>query len=168
MVVGAHIIDNGLIMHSPGGRIINDELWPVSSGNSYRVAAAYGVYSRSPSLAPQGERIEPISPALTKGRDFIPVVFEEIGLRSFPLRKTGVGFHFATAVTMSAGSYLMIRGLVPYVTWSRALCYEDSCLMIRSWRCGLLAPRLPFRASQCHLLRRNHPPVAYQFHPIMQ
>ena len=24
MVVGAHIIVNGLIMHSPGGRIIND------------------------------------------------------------------------------------------------------------------------------------------------
>ena len=80
--------------------------------------------------------------------EFVLVVFEEIGLRSFPLGKTGVEFHFATAVTMSAGSYLMIRGLVPYVTWPRALCYESSCLMIRGWRCGLLAPRLPFRAPQ--------------------
>ena len=95
----------------------NPGLW---NRNSYRVAAACGVYPRSPSLAPQGERIEPISPALTKGRDFIPVVFEEIGLRSFPLRKTGVGVHFATTVTLSAGSYLMIRELVTYVTWSRA------------------------------------------------
>lgn len=102
------------------------------------------------------------------GYEFILVVFEEIGLRSFPLRKTGVGLRFATAVTLSAGSYLMIRALVPYVTWSRALCYEGSCLMIRSRRCGLLAPRLPFRAPQCHLLQRNHPPVAHQFHPNMQ
>ncbi len=47
-------------------------------------------------------------------------VFEEIGLRSFPLRKTGVGLHFTFSVTLSAGSYLMIRGLVTYVTWSRA------------------------------------------------
>lgn len=102
------------------------------------------------------------------GCEFILVVFEEIGLRSFLLRKTGVEVHFATAVTLSAGSYLMLRGFVTYVTWSRALCYEGSCLMIRSWRCGLLAPRLPFRAPQCHLLRRNHPHVAYQFHPNMQ
>ena len=50
------------------------------------------------------------------GYEFILVVFEEIGLCSFPLRKTGVGAHFATAVTMSAGSYLMIRELVPYGT----------------------------------------------------
>lgn len=116
----------------------------------------------------QRERIEPISQIFTMGYEFILVVFEEIGLCSFPLRKTGVELHFATTVTLSAGSYLMIRGLVTYVTWSRALCYEGSCLMIRSWRCGLLAPRLPFRATQCRLLRRNHPPVAYQFHPNMQ
>ena len=38
MVVKAHIIVNGLIMHSPGGRIINDELWPASSSNSEGVA----------------------------------------------------------------------------------------------------------------------------------
>ena len=38
MVVEAHIIVNGLIMHSPGGRIINDELWPASSSNSVGVA----------------------------------------------------------------------------------------------------------------------------------
>ena len=38
MVVGAPIIVNGLIMHSPGGRIINDELWPASSSNSGGVA----------------------------------------------------------------------------------------------------------------------------------
>lgn len=102
------------------------------------------------------------------GLELFPVVFEEIVLRSFPLRKAGMGPRFATAVTMSAGSYLMIRGLVTYVTWSRALCYEGSCLMLRSWQCGLLAPRLPFRAPQCHLLRRKHPPVAHQFHPNMQ
>lgn len=54
------------------------------------------------------------------GCEFILVVFEEIGLRSFPLRKTGVGVYFATTVTLSVGSYLMLRGLVPYVTWSRA------------------------------------------------
>lgn len=102
------------------------------------------------------------------GCEYILVVFEEIGLRSFPLKKTGVGFHFATAVTLSAGSYLMLRGLVTYATCSRALCYEGSCLMIRSWRCGLLAPCHPFRATPCRLLRRNHPPVVYQFHPNMQ
>ena len=50
------------------------------------------------------------------GCEFILLVFEEIGLRSFPLRKTGVGLYFAIAVTMSAGSYLMIRELVPYDT----------------------------------------------------
>ena len=38
MVVKAHIIVNGLIMHSLGGRIINDELWPASSSNSVGVA----------------------------------------------------------------------------------------------------------------------------------
>ena len=38
MVVEAHIIANGLIMHSPGVRIINDELWPASSSNSEGVA----------------------------------------------------------------------------------------------------------------------------------
>ena len=80
------------------------------------------------------------------GCEFILVVFEEIGLRSFPLGKVGMGPRFATAVILSAGSYLMIRELVTYVTWSRALCYEGSCLMIRSWRCGLLAPCHPFRA----------------------
>ena len=116
----------------------------------------------------QRERIEPISQTSTKGCEYILVVFEEIGLRSFPLKKTGVGFHFATAVTLSAGSYLMIREHVTYVTWSRALCYEGSCLMIRSWRCGLLASCHPFRAPPCHLLRRNHPLVAHQFHPNMQ
>lgn len=50
------------------------------------------------------------------GYEFILVVFEEIGLRSFLLRKTGVGLHFTTTVTLSAGSYLMLRGLVTYVT----------------------------------------------------
>ncbi len=55
------------------------------------------------------------------GCESILDVFEEIGLRSFPLRKTGVGFHFATALTLSAGSYLMLRGHVPYVTRARAL-----------------------------------------------
>ena len=50
------------------------------------------------------------------GCEFILLVFEEIGLRSFPLRKTGVGLHFATTMTLSAGSYLMIREFVPYVT----------------------------------------------------
>ena len=38
MVVGAHIIDNKLIMYNPWGRIINDELWPASSSNSEGVA----------------------------------------------------------------------------------------------------------------------------------
>ena len=50
------------------------------------------------------------------GCEFILVVFEEIELRSFPLGKAGMGLRFATAVTLSAGSYLMIRELVPYVT----------------------------------------------------
>ena len=132
------------------------------------VQKAAGGRSKSPPLAVKKQQL--VSPSLTfaMGCEFILVVFEEIGLCSFPLRKTGVELHFATTVTMSAGSYLMIRELVPYVTWSRALCYEGSCLMIRSWRCGLLAPRLPFRASPCHLLQRNHPPVAHQFHPNMQ
>ena len=171
--------------------------WMVRTlGNSYRVARLVGVLTQGSVLRPQPwagetqllqscrclrsvpkkplsgslqrERSEPISQTFTMGCEFILVVSEEIWLRSFLLRKTGVGFHFATAVTLSAGSYLMIRELVPYVTWSRALCYEGSCLMIRGWRCGLLAPRLPFRAPPYHLLRRNHPLVAYQFHPNMQ
>ena len=54
------------------------------------------------------------------GCEFILVVFEEIGLRSFPLSKTGVGVYFATTVTLSADSYLMLRGHVPYVTRARA------------------------------------------------
>ncbi len=54
------------------------------------------------------------------GCEFILVVFEEVVAHTFPLMKTGVGLHFATAVTLSAGSYLMLRGLVTYATWSRA------------------------------------------------
>lgn len=50
------------------------------------------------------------------GCEFILAVFEEVVVHTFPLRKTGVGFHFATTVTLSAGSYLMIRELVPYDT----------------------------------------------------
>lgn len=50
------------------------------------------------------------------GCEFILVVFEEIVLRSLLLRKTGVGLHFTTAVTLSAGSYLMLREFVPYDT----------------------------------------------------
>ena len=132
------------------------------------VQKAAGGRSKSSPLAVKKQQL--VSPSLTfaMGCEFILVVFEVIGLCSFPLRKTGVELHFATTVTMSAGSYLMIRGLVPYVTWSRALCYERSCLMIRSWRCGLLAPCHLFRAPPCRLLRRNHPPVAHQFHPNMQ
>ena len=38
MAVKAHIIANGLNMHSHGRRIINDELWPTSSSNSVGVA----------------------------------------------------------------------------------------------------------------------------------
>ena len=38
MAVKAHIIANGLNMHSHGRRIINDELWPTSSSNSEGVA----------------------------------------------------------------------------------------------------------------------------------
>ena len=129
--------------------------------------AAVGRKKRPP-LAVKKQLIVGPSLTLPKGREFILVVFEEVVVGSFPLGKAGMGHYFTTAVTMSAGSYLMIRGLVTYVTWSRALCYESSCLMIRGWRCGLLAPRLPFRAPQCHLLRRKHPPVAYQFHPNMQ
>lgn len=55
------------------------------------------------------------------GCEFILVVFEEVVAHTFPSRKTGVELHFATAVTLSAGSYLMIRELVPYVTRARAL-----------------------------------------------
>ena len=50
------------------------------------------------------------------GREFIPVVFEEVVVGSFPLGKAGMGHYFSTTVTMSAGSYLMIRELVTYVT----------------------------------------------------
>ena len=50
------------------------------------------------------------------GREFILVVFEEVVVDSFPLGKAGMGLYFATAVTMSVGSYLMIRELLPYVT----------------------------------------------------
>ena len=85
--------------------------------NSYRVAAAYGVYPRSPSLALyKGRELSPSPQTFAMGCEFILLVFEEIGLRSFPLRKTGMELHFATAVTLSAGSYLMIRELVPYDT----------------------------------------------------
>ena len=54
------------------------------------------------------------------GREFIHVVFEEVVVGSFPLGKVGMGPRFATTVTLSAGSYLMLRGLVTYVTWPRA------------------------------------------------
>ena len=59
-----------------------------------------------------------VGPSLTlpKGREFVHVVFKEVVVGSFPLGKAGMGLHFATAVTMSAGSYLMIREFVPYVT----------------------------------------------------
>ena len=55
------------------------------------------------------------------GCEFILVVFEEVMAHTFPSRKTGGGLYFATTVTLSAGSYLMIRELVPYVTRARAL-----------------------------------------------
>ena len=50
------------------------------------------------------------------GRGFVLAVFEEVVVGSFPLGKAGMGLRFATAVTLSAGSYLMIRELVTYVT----------------------------------------------------
>ena len=82
--------------------------------------AAFG-RSKSPPLAVKKQLI--VSPSLTlpKGREFVLVVFEEVVAHTFPLRKTGMELHFATAVTMSAGSYLMIRGLVPSETWARDL-----------------------------------------------
>ena len=132
------------------------------------VQKAAGGRSKSPPLAVKKQQFVGPSLTLPKGREFVLAVFEEVVVGSFPLGKAGMGHYFATAVTMSAGSYLMIREFVTYVTCSRALCYERSCLMIRSWRCGLLESRHPFRAPQCHLLRRKHPPVAYQFHPNMQ
>ena len=58
---------------------------------------------------------EPL-PNPPKGREFVLVVFEEVVVGSFPLGKAGMGLHFTTAVTMLAGSYLMIRELVTYVT----------------------------------------------------
>ena len=103
---------------SPWGRLGWGLWWTGRTpGNSYRVAAAYGVYPRSPSLALyKGRELSPSPQTFAMGCEFILLVFEEIGLRSFPLRKTGMELHFATAVTLSAGSYLMIRELVPYDT----------------------------------------------------
>ena len=77
--------------------------------------AAIGRKKRPP-LAVKKQLI--IGPSLTlpKGREFVLAVFEEVVVGSFPLGKAGMGLHFATAVTMSAGSYLMIRELVTYVT----------------------------------------------------
>ena len=150
------------------GSGLRPQPWAVESQLLQSCRCLRSVLKKPLSGSPQGERIEAPSQIFTMGREFVLAVFDEVVVGSFPLGKAGMGHYFATAVTMSAGSYLMIRELVTYVTWSRALCYEGSCLMIRSWRCGLLAPRLPFRAPPYHLLRRNHPPVACQFHPNMQ
>ena len=47
---------------------------------------------KSPPLAVQKQRfIGSPSPALPKGRELIPVVFEEVVVHSFPLRKAGMG-----------------------------------------------------------------------------
>ena len=47
---------------------------------------------KSPPLAVQKQLlIGSPSPALPKGREFIPVVFEEVVVRSFPLGKAGMG-----------------------------------------------------------------------------
>ena len=77
--------------------------------------AAFG-RSKSPPLAVKKQLIISPSQIFTKGREFVLVVFEEVVVDSFPLGKAGMGLRFTTAVTMSAGSYLMIRELVPYVT----------------------------------------------------
>ena len=77
--------------------------------------AAFG-RSKSPPLAVKNQLIVGPSLTLPKGREFVLVVFEEVVVDSFPLGKAGMGLYFATAVTMSAGSYLMIRELVTYVT----------------------------------------------------
>ena len=90
----------------------------------FRVAAAYGVCPRSPSLALQRESIEPISQIFTMGYEFILVVFEEIGLCSFPLRKTGMGVSLCHRRDP-------VGWLVPYDTWARDLCYVVTCLMLR-------------------------------------
>ena len=82
------------------------------------------------------------------GCEFILVVFEEIGLRSFPLMKTGVELHFATAVTMSAGSYLMLRGLVIYGTCLRIVSHEPTYLPLRAGNRALYA-------AVCVLLTRR-------------
>ena len=77
--------------------------------------AAFG-RKKSPPLAVKKQLIRSPSLTLPKGREFVLVAFEEVVVGSFPLGKAGMGLHFATAVTMSAGSYLMIRELVTYVT----------------------------------------------------
>ena len=77
--------------------------------------AAFG-RSKSPPLAVKKQLIVGPSLTLPKGREFVLVVFEEVVVHTFPLGKAGMGHYFTTAVTLSAGSYLMIRELVPYVT----------------------------------------------------
>ena len=84
------------------------------------VQKAAGGRSKSPPLAVKKQQLVSPSLTFTMGCEFILVVFEEVVAHTFPLMKTGVGLHFATAVTLSAGSYLMLRGLVTYATWSRA------------------------------------------------
>ena len=72
--------------------------------------------SKSPPLAVKKQLIVGPSLTLPKGREFILAVFEEFVVGSFPLGKAGMGHYFTTAVTMSAGSYLMLREFVPYDT----------------------------------------------------
>ena len=138
------VILNLIIITSPFLPIILLRVTPTANRNSYRVARLVGVLTQGSVLRPQPwaeesqllqscrclrsvpkkplsgslqrERIEPISQTFTMGCEFILVVFEEVMAHTFPSRKTGVGLYFATAVTLSAGSYLMIRELVPYDT----------------------------------------------------
>ena len=59
--------------------------------------AAFG-RSKSPPLAVKKQQFVSPSPALTKGWEFIPVVFKEVVVRTFPLGKAGMGLLYGNSV----------------------------------------------------------------------
>ena len=59
--------------------------------------AAFG-RSKSPPLAVKKQQLVSPSPALTKGWEFVLVVFEEVVVRTFPLGKAGMGLPYGNSV----------------------------------------------------------------------
>ena len=59
--------------------------------------AAFG-RSKSPPLAVKKQQLVSPSPALTKGWEFVLVVFEQVVVHTFPLGKAGMGLPYGDSV----------------------------------------------------------------------